>query len=241
MHSLLEAYLEQVAAHLSALPAERRGEELREMRQHLQNAVTVNQELGQSEEEAAANAVMQFGTPEDLGGNLVWAWRRERTLNRRSLFGAIACTSGLMFTLPAAVATLLLPIYSLTGVFHGTSQWSWMTLYVLGILAYDLPAYVLIGMVSGCLFPTRAALGTGLVLGGWTVFVNAHRLCWGQLVYWPGKLRYAYFTGPFPSSAEDILRLVVPAAMLALIAVASASVTSRWWMKQTARKRLAQS
>ena len=93
MHSPLEAYLEQVAAHLSALPAKRRNEELREMRQHLQNAVTVNQELGQSEEDAAANAVLQFGTAEDLGSNLVWAWKRERTRNNFSFAGAAAITA----------------------------------------------------------------------------------------------------------------------------------------------------
>ena len=47
MHSLLDGYLEQVAACLSALPAKRRADELREIRQHLQNAVTANRERGQ--------------------------------------------------------------------------------------------------------------------------------------------------------------------------------------------------
>ncbi len=96
MHSLLEAYLDQVAAHLSALPVKRRTEELREICQHLLNAVTVNRELGQSEEDAATNAVTQFGTPEDLGENLVWAWRRERKLNRKSLLGAALTTPSVL-------------------------------------------------------------------------------------------------------------------------------------------------
>jgi len=37
MHSLLESYLAEVAAHLSALPAKQRNEELREMRAHLES------------------------------------------------------------------------------------------------------------------------------------------------------------------------------------------------------------
>ena len=76
MHSLLEAYLSEVEAHLGALPTKRRAEELREMRTHLENAVIVNRELGQSEEEAARSAVAQFGTAQDLGENVAWAWRR---------------------------------------------------------------------------------------------------------------------------------------------------------------------
>ena len=106
MPSLLEAYLEQVAAHLSALPTKRRNEELREMRQHLLNAVTVNRELGQSEDEAVQNAVMQFGTPEDLGGNLVWAWRRGVMLDKGGFWSAVACAST-MVTLPAFIPDFL--------------------------------------------------------------------------------------------------------------------------------------
>ena len=92
MHILLETYLSEVAAHLSALPPSRRSEELREMRTHLENAVIVNRELGQSEEEAAQNAVAQFGTPQDLGENVVWAWRRGETRSKRSFWGAVVST-----------------------------------------------------------------------------------------------------------------------------------------------------
>ena len=93
MHSLLEDYLSAVAAHLSALPSKQRAEELREMRMHLENAVIVSQELGQSEEEAAQNAVAQFGTPRLSGGKRLWrlATRRERS-QARSVWGAAVCT-----------------------------------------------------------------------------------------------------------------------------------------------------
>ena len=239
MHTLLEAYLDQVAAHLSALPPKRHTEELREMRQHLLNAVTVNQELGQSEEDAAANAIMQFGTAEDLGDNLVWAWRREQLLNKKSLVGAVTCTSALLFTMPAAVAMLLLPIYSRIGLFHGTSQWNRVALYALGFLVYDLPAYALIGTVIRRLFSRRAVLGISLVVGAYTVFDIILHPYWGQWIYSPGHLRYVYLDGPHPFTAEDTVRVVMTNAVLALIAVASASTTRRRWMKRTARKRLA--
>ena len=52
MHRLLESYLSEVAAHLSALPVVRRNEELREMRSHLLSAVEAYQERGETEAEA---------------------------------------------------------------------------------------------------------------------------------------------------------------------------------------------
>ena len=96
MHSLLEDYLSEVAAHLSALPVKQRAEELLEMRAHLENAITVNLGLGQSEDEAAANAVMQFGTPDALGQSTVAAWRRGVRCDWRDLASAAACTFALM-------------------------------------------------------------------------------------------------------------------------------------------------
>lgn len=94
MHSQLEAYLEEVATHLDALPVKQRNEELREMQAHLENAVIVSRELGQSEEEAVANVVMQFGTPEHLGGNLVWAWRRgDQRQNNRLFWKMTGCSA----------------------------------------------------------------------------------------------------------------------------------------------------
>ena len=77
MHSLLENYLAEVRAKLGALPMKRREEEMREMRQHLVNSTAVNQELGQGEEEAAANALAEFGTPERASESVLWAWRRD--------------------------------------------------------------------------------------------------------------------------------------------------------------------
>ena len=88
MHSLLENYLSEVATHLEPLPVKRRTEELREMQAHLENAVIVNRELGQTEEESAHNVAVQFGTPQELRQSTVTAWRRGVVLDRRSFWAA---------------------------------------------------------------------------------------------------------------------------------------------------------
>ncbi len=148
MHSPLEAYLDQVAVHLSALPAKRRTEELREMRQHLLNAITVNRELGQSKEDAAANAVMQFGTPEDLGDNLVWAWRREEKLNKRSFWGAAALALALTFWpgLPTRIASLAMPLFT-------RQPYPWQA--EVRVVLLLMPSYFLCGLVCNTVFPAE--------------------------------------------------------------------------------------
>ena len=96
MHSQLEAYLEQVAAHLGPMPVKQRSEELREMRAHLEAAAAAHRELGQSEEDAVRNALVQFGTPDALGQSAVAAWRRGVRRDWRDLASAAACTFALM-------------------------------------------------------------------------------------------------------------------------------------------------
>ncbi len=87
MHSLLENYLAEVRARLTALPAERREEEMREMRQHLLNAAEANRELGQSEDEAAATALIQFGSVEEASESIRWAWDRDSRKASAKAFG----------------------------------------------------------------------------------------------------------------------------------------------------------
>ena len=96
MPSPLDTYLEQVAAHLVPMPAKQRNEELREMRTHLQAAAVAHRELGQSEEDAVRNALVQFGTPDALGQSAVTAWRRGVRRDWRDLASAAACTFALM-------------------------------------------------------------------------------------------------------------------------------------------------
>ncbi|MGI4787579.1 MAG: HAAS signaling domain-containing protein [Janthinobacterium lividum] len=153
MHSLLEDYLSEVAAHLNALPKKRRAEELAEMRTHLLNAATVSQELGQSEEDAVANAVQQFGTPEDLGENLVWAWRREDKLIKRSFWGATLCSLAVLLFAPFLFVPLVLPHLNPLGLAH-FSMGEWL-LWLVGI-RFAGPIFA--GATTSLIFSKRTPL-----------------------------------------------------------------------------------
>jgi len=173
MHSLLEQYLSEVAVHLSALPVKRRNEELREMRAHLENAVIVSRELGQTEDKAAQNIVAQFGTPKDLGEDVVWAWRREQTRNICSLWSAAACTTGMLcllfFVMDQRAFDLLLDkllphtFLLFLGKHPGYGRDFTQAIF--------LTTFGLAGIVASCLFPKRAVRGACLGLAlfwiGW--------------------------------------------------------------------------
>ena len=241
MHSLLENYLSEVAAHLSPLPVKRRAEELREMRTHLENAVIVNRELGQPEGEAVQAAVAQFGTPADLGENVVWAWRRGRSLNRRSLLGAVASSLILLNTLPSLmIALTCMLVVPFAELMRGTCHWPDAAITAFCFLSVALPTWLLIGAGSGRLFPKRAVVGTGLVMSAWIAFQVTHRLCW-EFICIPGHERYAYFIHRNNSrSAADVINLIVSDVLLALAATASAWAVSRWQKTRTRQARSAQ-
>lgn len=97
MHSLLEEYLSEVAAHLSALPPSRRNEELREMRAHLLSASEAYQELGDTEQEAVGAILRQFGPPAEVAAGLTHAWCRGQgawqDVVKAGLFGVAALWS----------------------------------------------------------------------------------------------------------------------------------------------------
>lgn len=162
MHSLLEKYLSEIAEQLSALPPKRRTEEVREMRTHLENAVIVGQEIGRTEDEAAQVALMQFGTLNDFGENLVWAWRRERAQEQKSLWGSAGS-----FLLLICLHFWLLN----QGVYWHYLPHAW--LMYLGqhrdfgmamVQGTILLGFAAAGLISGSLFPQRAVLGVCLGL-----------------------------------------------------------------------------
>ncbi len=212
MHTLLDAYLDQVAAHLSALPAKRRNEELREMRQHLQNAVTVNRELGQSEEDAIQNAVTQFGTPEDLGGNLVWAWRRERMLNKRSFWVAAACTFVIMFFMP--LLAVALPF----GPWFPTST--------------GVSSPLITGVVCGGFFSKRGLAGTTLGMTLYYYIFGASMFAYGY-----SQPEFRHLMEPVSRTAGLFFTQQTEAALLTLFV---AWATNRWRITQMNRARVTQ-
>ena len=165
MHSLLEDYLSEVAAHLSALPVKQRNEELREMRAHLGNAVIVSRELGQPEEEAAQSIITQFGTPQELSGNVVWAWQRGLARDRRSFLGAavttllMVCLGFLFMNFSYGFLGSLLPLSF--GASFIVKHPNFGMAFVQGTLLAD---FGLAGLAAGALFPKRALWGVCLGL-----------------------------------------------------------------------------
>ena len=173
MHSLLETYLSEVATHLCALPPKRRTEELREMRAHLENAVIVNQEMGQSEDEAARTAVTQFGTARDLSENVVWAWRRGEKRQNWGFWGAVAST-------PLTLLSLMLAMSHMPNF-----QIPWLDSYcaahkgsgeIIGMAVAQgmfLTVFMVVGAAVGLLSPRRAVcavcLGLTVFFVGWTL------------------------------------------------------------------------
>lgn len=71
MNKRLDSYLQKLDYELRLLPEERRAEELREIRQHLEAIVTRLMEGGLSEEEATEAATAQFGAARAVGHELV--------------------------------------------------------------------------------------------------------------------------------------------------------------------------
>lgn len=208
MHNLLETYLSEVAAHLGALPAKQRAEELREMRAHLLNAVIVNRELGQSEDEAVQSAVAQFGTPPDLGENIVWAWRRGETRSKRSFWGAVVSTPLMLLSLMLVMSHL--PNFSIPWLdrycieHKGSAEIIGMALS----RGMFLTVFMLAGAVVGCLSPKRAVRAA----------------CLGLVVFWIG---WAVVGGV---GRENIWRFLFNGDRVGwvLTAIVSAWVGSRW-------------
>jgi uncharacterized membrane protein len=97
MHKQLEDYLAQVARQLGSLPAQRRDDELKEMRVHLMSAVLANRELGQPEETAVKNALTEFGTPEEASANVLWVWRRQGWKQSKKTFTRMAAPYSFLY------------------------------------------------------------------------------------------------------------------------------------------------
>lgn len=160
MHSLLESYLSEVAAHLSPLPMERSREETREMRAHLESVYAAHRQQGQTKDEAAQEAVAQFGAPEAVGRDTVAAWRRGRRMDGRSFWGAAALALALTYlpNLPGRVVHLAGP--SLLRLTHRGQFEMWQ--FELGVVLLLLPSYFGCGALCQFAFPRRAVAGTAL-------------------------------------------------------------------------------
>ena len=189
MHSLLESYLSEVAAHLGPMPVKQRSEELREMRTHLENAAIVSCELGQTEEEAAQSIIAQFGPAQDLSENVVWAWRRGVTREKSGFWSAAACASTLV-TLPALIPEFL------TGSFGPHAPMP-LVVFDLGIATpFAIP--VVAAAILGNRYPKQAVSGTalGATLYGVCCAGEFLLVSHGHTLHFPNTLRtVAGFSG----------------------------------------------
>lgn len=214
MHSLLEEYLANVATQMHPLPQEWRDEELRELREHLQNAIAARREQGLSEDEAAQAALEQFGPPSDFAESLVWVWQRgERRENRRSFLGAVVCMSVSGYL----GSTLIGKVVNVTSLLQSSvyRQHSWMITFLLFLSATLVMA--LAGGVSGLAFPKRAVQGTAF-----TVAV-AYAVSLGSSL-----VKTALSTGGSRELFFATVILMFNAATFGTPAVMSAWAGSRW-------------
>jgi hypothetical protein len=135
MHEQLEAYLAEVAKQLASIPKPRRDEELKEIRQHLLSAVSAHQESGQSEAEATANALADFGTPEVASANILLAWWiRWRTVLLKDYCKAVG-----VFSVAAAFQVQSL---SPNAADQHRCLWGWVSFFVFLALALIGPFYL---------------------------------------------------------------------------------------------------
>lgn len=228
MHKRLENYLAEVAARLHSLPTARRNEELREIRAHLQSALALHQEQGQTEDQAAKTALAQFGTPEAVGQELVAAWRRGEMLQKRSFWGAAACALALTL-LVGALEGHWMPL--LTGHAMQIVKTHPHSLSLLWLAAASFMAgtavRVVIGAISGFAFPKRAVSGTALAMTLWGIYGL------GKVFYNFAHLPHAV-AAKLPHEMVYILAIssIVGLTLSASLTILSAWAGSRWREKQ---------
>lgn len=225
MDKRLEDYLAEVAEQLHPLPVARRNEELREMRQHPLNAVTVNREMGQSEDEAAASAVEQCGPPEEATQGLIRAWRRSKALNKRDFWCAAACTLALWFLLPDLAIRLSNPCAGAlqSQVFGDLTSYPRLHHLsgLVSIMILCLPAWILMGGLSGLLFPKRATAGTAMVMAVCLVHLG---IVIGQRICSEFVARHNYIVDEPFYLLTDFAQYV----LLSVVTVSAAWGGSRW-------------
>ena len=207
MHSLLESYLAEVRAKLGALPTKRREEEMREMRQHLLNAVIVNQELGQTENEAAANALAEFGPSREAAASLVWAWQQGKQRKSKRFFWRMSAVSIGVFVIEGVLRPhIIVPLIPMMAYALVTMAWkrlspqtppTWWTYQALPV---SLPqcwlATASVGI--GCLiyfFTVPHALAQAPLLT--TIYAVGLSLAWAKWL-WVQRRRGDDSSGPLP-------------------------------------------
>ena len=228
MHKQLEDYLNEVAKSLGSLPPARRNEEMREIRQHLLNAVVIGKEQGQSEDEAVQIAVEQFGTPQNLGKNIVSAWRRGRARERLNFWGAVACAFVLSFSLRIGESWTIPTCINHFGLMRidPSGRVHFLPGVYLVVWSAFIASSVTQGMAIGAAFPRNAVKATPV---GLTIYFALYL----YLFYYFASLHPYARVEPFHGAPAMYLIVYV------LIAVLFAGMGSRWRKARGERRALA--
>lgn len=95
MDSKLESYLASVETRLKTLPETERGQQIAELRQHLESLMIAAQAEGASEETATETALQQFGNAREVGADLNRSgWRMRLKRIPESWVTALSVVSG---------------------------------------------------------------------------------------------------------------------------------------------------
>lgn len=96
----LDRFYSIVQREISRLPDEERRQTQLELRLHLEEIIAARIEAGQSETDALADALNQFGDPRRLGRKLRGEWKKGRRLNEDTFVFALcycqACMGGVV-------------------------------------------------------------------------------------------------------------------------------------------------
>ncbi|MCW3062333.1 MAG: hypothetical protein JWQ02_4154 [Capsulimonas sp.] len=155
MHSLLEEYLEEVYARLLDMPFQRRVEELRELRAHLQDAMLANERPDISQEKAAHVVLSHFGSPGDVAQELMGAWVRDEETARRSFWRALGCYLACQLIL--SHYPLFFSYFAKLPSYGPLSD----AYYTVGAFWWSPLCYLTVGFGLGIAFPKRGTAGIG--------------------------------------------------------------------------------
>jgi hypothetical protein len=155
MNTRLEQYVEEVRSGLRAMPAERREEEIAELRAHLAALAEAGTTDGLSETEATEAAIRRFGDAHRVRGGLLRAWRRGQPSWLASPLGAVFVALGTHFALGRVLSDPGIS-RSIVAAFQRFDP-------AIFTLLLCLPAAA-VGALTGYLSPRRAAPATAGVL-----------------------------------------------------------------------------
>ena len=189
MHNPLDDYLQEIEARLGSLPPKARKSEMHEMRAHLVYDIASRIESGQSEADAMAATLAQFGDVDDVADDLVRTHSRIQALERRTFWRAVAWSLAANF-----VTHLIIAAIQFVSMPPRTVVPSYSMLVVLGI------AYSAGWIALGLRFPTvavravaflavvNAVLDLPSTLAGYGVYLKLHHEATPLLVsagmYW---------------------------------------------------------